>query len=659
MPHLRLFVLLVLAAVAWPTAAQRPLPHPVPVPPQVQRAIDNGTRTRTGQPGGAYWQNRASYDIQARLDETTATLDGQARITYVNASPDALPFLVLKLRQNIHAPGVPRNRPVTVTGGATLSQLRVAGRVLEEVSGRPAPGQYQIDGTVLTLALQDTLASGGSVTLDVAWSYPVPPHTGAFRQGQDGEVYYLGYWYPQLAVYDDVYGWHTDPYLGAGEHYMGYADYTLALDMPAGWLVWATGDLQNPDAVLAPTTRERLARAQSSDDVVHVVTSEERGRATAPGSEGRLLWQFRAQNVRDVAVSTSAAYLWDATRALVDKDEDGTQETVLINTFYRPGTAAWNRSAEFARFSVEHLSESLFPYPWPHMTVVEGLISGGMEYPMMTVIGGDRTDQTLFRTTYHEIGHMWYPMIVGTNEKAYTWMDEGLTTYNTAQGVAAFFDGSTPTRPLADAWARARQAHYLLAGTGYAQAPMRHNDQFRVGGGTPEVDPIGGSARRIASYSTPAVLLRAMEGIWGSERFYEAFRAYGRAWRYKHPLPTDFFNAMEATLGEDLDWLWTPTLYDTWTVDQAVGEVTPVGSGVRVVVRDEGLAPMPATVRVTFLDGSTETQTVPVATWLAGATETTLTFRPGDVARVEIDPDGILPDTDREDNVRTFEPPGQ
>lgn len=626
----------------------RPIPYPVMAPPQFERAIEAGTRTRTGHPGPNYWQNSVDYSIRASLDPATTVLSATGTATLTNNSPGALPFVVLKLHQNVHAPGVPRNRPVAITGGVTLSRLAAAGVPLTETSGLPAAGQYRIDGSIVTIALPAPLPSGARLALDMAWSYPVPPAEGAFRQGQDGEVYYLGYWYPQVAVYDDVWGWDSAPYMGMGEHYMHYGTFDVAIDAPRDWLVYATGTLQNPEQVLAPRTRERLAQLRPGRTTA-IVRENERGTATAPSPTGRLTWQWRAENVRDFAVSLSPRYVWDATLARVTRN--GREEHVLINAFYRPGTASWNRSAEFSAFSIEHLSEMLFPYPWEHMTAVEGIISGGMEYPMMTLIGGSRNDVSLFSVTYHEIAHMWYPMIVGTNEKAYTWIDEGITSYNTNEGLAAFFDGSAPNRPRVDAWARQRQSHYAFAGSGFAEPPMRHNDRFKVPGGTPQVDPAQGSGRVIASYSTPAVMLRALEGLYGRERFFEALNTFGERWAYKHPTPYDLFNTFADVLGENLDWFWTPNFFDTWTLDHAIGAVDVSPEAVTVTVHDLGLSPFPAPVVVTYTDGRTAEQRVPVQAWLSGARTATLTFPGGAVARVEIDPEGYLPDVDPTNNV--------
>lgn len=643
---------LVLGLAATP-AAQRVLPYPVLPPPQYQRAVAEGTRTLTGSPGPAYWQNRADYDLSLRLDAETDRVTGSGTITYTNASPDELAFLVLTLRQNVHAPGVQRNRPVAVTGGLALGAFAVDGTAYDDVTeaatpgayqGTVGPGQYAVFGTVMTVGLADPLGPGETAAIDVDWAYTVPPASGTFRQGTDGEVYFLGYAYPTVAVYDDVYGWHTDPYLGMGEHYLEVGDFSVAFDAPADMLVYGTGDLVNADEVYAERTRQRLADALAGDEVVHVVTEAERADALVPSPDGRRVWRFEADDVRDVAISASAAYVWDAARALVDRDEDGTaSDAVLINSFYRPGTASWERSAEFAAFAIEHLSDMLWPYPWPHMTAAEGVIGGGMEYPMMTLIGGDRTAPSLFSVTYHEIAHMWYPMMVGSNETAYTWMDEGLTSFNTNEGIDAFWDGSAPDRERIDAWDRRRQSHYLLAGTGYAVPPMRHNDRFPVGGGTRQVDPVGGNARGVASYSTPAVALHALAGLYGRGAFFEAYREYGRRWRGAHPYPYDFFASIEDGLGEDLDWFWRPTFFDTWTVDHAIASVEAGPDGaVEVTVADVGMAPMPAPVRVTYADGRTEEQRVPVGTWLSGATEAVLTFPAGEAVRVELDPDGYV-----------------
>ncbi|GIV60276.1 MAG: peptidase [Rhodothermaceae bacterium] len=634
-------VVLVSLPVLGPARAQapRPVPYPVFSTPQFEQALEKGTRTETGQPGPAYWTNRADYTIRATLSPDSKQLRGEATVVYHNQSPDTLWNVAVHLRQNLHREGAIRNRPVQVTGGMHLASVAYEDRpLIERRPGRERRPGYVVDGTVMYVTLPEPILPGTSASFAFAWSFEVP-EAGAPRMGQDGEVFFLAYWYPQFAVYDDVNGWKADPYMGNGEFYMGYGTYDVHLTVPEGWLVGATGILQNPEDVLSEQTRARLSMLDDTHEngaVIHVVEEGDRvaGRSTATSPTGMLTWHFRAEDVRDFAFGASDRYVWDAATARVgDRDGDGRADVAQIHAFYRPGTSSWERSAEFARFSIEHLSEMIMPYPYPHMTTIEGLIGGGMEFPMITLIGGNRTDETLFSVTYHEISHMWFPMIVGQDEKQYTWMDEGLTSFNTNEGVAAFWN--------IDAWDPGRQSYYFIAGSGREVESMRHADEY----------PVGSPARVIASYSKPAVTLHALRGLVGQERFLEAYREYARRWAYKHPQPYDLFNTFEDVLGQDLDWLWTSMFYTTWTLDQAVAAVEETGGGVRVTVRDQGLVPMPAPVRVTYADGAVAEATVPVDVWLRGETVTTLRFDPGTVARIEIDPERYLPDVDRSNNV--------
>lgn len=632
---------LVVCCATLPFTAQaqkvRPIPYPVFPTPQFEEAVANGTRTATGMPGEAYWTNTATYAMNVSLSPVSRILRGESTITYTNNSPDRLDDLWIHLRQNLHKAGAVRNRPQQLTGGVQVSKVTVNDTWLVERSQRELydVAGYAINGTLMRIALPEPLASGETVTLAFAWSFEVP-EAGAPRMGQDGEVFYLGYWYPQVAVYDDVNGWKADQYMGNGEFYMGYADYTVAITVPEGWLVSATGDLVNAEEVLTERVRERLTEAASTRDIVQIVDVDERvaGMSTERSRAGTLTWRFVAENVRDFAFGTSDQYLWQATSANVgDLDGDGENDTSMIHGFYRPEGQAWHRVAEFGQFSVEYMSEWFLPYPYPHMTVVEGIIGGGMEYPMITIIGGQsRSPQSLFGTTFHEIAHMWFPMIIGQDEKQYTWMDEGLTSFNSKDAKTAFWGD--------DAWGSSG-GYYSIAGTGGEVELMRHGDQY----------PYGTRARGIAGYSKPAVMLHALRGIVGEDLFWQAFRTYAERWTFKHPQPYDLFNTFEDVIGRDLDWFWTPMVYETWTLDQAIKSVESTADGVTVTIEDLGLTPMPVPLRVTYADGTVAEEWIPVETWLADTREAQLRFDAGTVTRVEIDPNRFLPDIERDNNV--------
>jgi len=623
---------------------KRPIPYPVIPSPQFQNAVKNGTRTNNGNPGPKYWMNKASYHINATLSPASKILRGNEDIQYKNESPDTLKQLVIELRQNFYKAGNIRNRQVTLTGGMHLSMVNVNGQNILE-TGRRSKNGYYINGTIMHIRLKEPLVPGQSAQLQFAWNFKVPPPHES-RMGQDGQVFYLGYWYPQMSVYDDLHGWDTDQYMGDGEFYMDYSDYDVNITVPQGWLVGATGTLQNAQQVLTDRVRKRLIAAAKSDDVVHVVTKDERkpGTSTVESPTGKLTWHYLANNVRDFAFGTSADFLWDATSAKVDSEK-----TCLINSFYRPGNPGWDSSAKYCQFTIQDMSKLFMPYPWPHMTVIDGtgIIGGGMEYPMITLVGfnGHRSknfQHRLFFVIYHETAHMWFPMQVGSNEKAYAWMDEGLTSYNTNIGVEDHFAKTNPWYPGNNTfWARFQSTYYGIAGSGYEVPSMRHADRY----------PPGGPERTIASYSKPSDALHALVGILGKETFRNAYRQYAKDWAFKHPSPYDFFNTFNRVAGKNLDWFWTSFFYNTWTLDQSISDVQKTGDGTEVTVKDLGLIPMPVLLRATYKNGMTADQTIPVDIWLEGNRTAKATFMKGDIVKVEIDPDYYFPDINRKNNI--------
>ncbi|HEU4829949.1 MAG TPA: M1 family metallopeptidase [Gemmatimonadales bacterium] len=620
-----------------PAQAQRPRPYPVFEPRGFARAVERGTRTRTGAAGHRYWQQWTRYGIAAIYDPTSGALDGRSTIAYFNRSPDSLDALYLHLHGNFFLPGAMRTRSGPTTGGVTLTRVSVRGREIRQFAPG-IPDGYRVDGTILKIPMLTPVLAGDSVTLELAWRYTVPPD-GAPRGGRDSTVSFVSYWYPQMAVYDDLNGWQIDPYRGNAEFYMGYGDYDVALTVPAGYLVGATGTLQNPGQVLRPEVRARLAAATRADTVIAVVTPAERGRATLPGTRGQVTWRFRAYRVRDFAWGTSDRYLWDATRAVTgDATGDGRPDTSAIYSYHiadAPDT--WAESASFGRFSIEYLSRFLWPYPYPQASALQGPPScRGMEYPMITCIGGAGWDSAgLFGVTVHELGHMWFPMQVGSDEKRFGWMDEGLTQFNGGNGEKEFFSEAESST-----LSGARRFYLASVRAGQEVELMRHGDLYP-----------GPEAYARATYMKPAALLDALRGMLGEETFMRAYREYGRRWQWKHPDPLDFFNTFNDVTGRDLDWFWRTWFYETWALDQAVGSVTPSASGTAIVIEDHGLAAMPANVTVTYEGGRIEQLTIPVETWLRGARQATVTAPAGTVTRVEIDASKVYLDADRANNV--------
>lgn len=652
-------------------ADRRPVPYPVIPSHAYRRAAERGTRTADGRPGPEYWTNYARYRIDAVLDTGTHRLSGRTEITYLNRSPDTLRRAAVHLRQNLFAPGAVRRDDVPVTGGVELSAVSAAGRDLSPADGRGTGPAYEVDGTVAWLNLPAPLAPGDSVELALEWSHEVPPVPSDGRQGREEGLYFMGYWYPQVAVYDDVSGWVAGDYTGQAEFYMGQADYDVRITVPAGWPVGATGVLQNPEQVLSERSRERLARARRTGDVVSVIGPDERGDGGATrASEETLTWHYRAESVRDFAWTASRAHLWDATRALVpgrdgvfptgrnvegpglleELDDDArpdttaAPDTVMIHSFFWPTAeaAAWPLGgARYTRDAVEALSDVLWPYPYPQMTSVEGVLrGGGMEYPMVTVMRPWADTLDLAGDLMHEVAHNWFPMEVGSDEKRWVWMDEGLTQFNTAQGMERIYGAPREGGRPNDSEAGQRSLYLSAAGSDDAAPLMRHGDLYPR------------SVYFVLPYNKGAQVLSTLRSLVGEEAFWEAYREYGRRWRGKHPYPWDFFRTVEDVTGRDLDWFWRTWYYETWPLDQAIATVRREGDSTAIVVEDRGLAPMPVRLRVTRADGYHDLIEVPAEVWLEGATRHVVrVHRDPPVAQVEIDPEEHFPDVDRSNQV--------
>jgi hypothetical protein len=624
-------------------AVARAIPSAVVPPPEFRRALERGWRSEDGSPGYDYWQNWVGYDMTARLDPETARLEGTARILYFHDAPANLQTVWLHLHQNLHKEGAPRYETQEITGGVTITSLAVDGEELSERALSEGPG-YRVEGTLMEVRPTIQLERGDTLQLDIAWEVTLPQN-GAGRMGHsDHEVYMVAYWFPKMATFDNLRGWNNQPYLGNAEFFDEFGDYDVEISVPAGWTVMATGELENDGEVYSAITQERLAEAARSDEKVTIAdrASRDAGTVTAAGVDGWLTYRFAADDVRDFSWTASNVQSWDATSAVVaDRDDDGAEDRVMIHSFWREDRAPlWSEQWLYGKQSIEHHSgHTGLPYPWPHMTSVEGadIIEGGMEFPMMTLIGpydegANATD--LFNVTSHEIAHMWIPMIVGTDEKRHAWLDEGSTTYLENKSRMELWPGVDHHRVEA-------RLYLQVAAAELEQSMMRHGDYYEPGPGY-----------GVASYPKPASLMVALRQVMGDEGWEEAYRAFISEWAYKHPSPWDFFNTFERFAEEDLDWFWTSFYYETWTLDHAVASVTSGGGGAVVTIEDRSNAVFPARVRIRTSDGTDSVHDIPASHWLQGHTTYEIQVPPsaGAVTRVEVDPAGYAPDIDRTNN---------
>jgi hypothetical protein len=605
----------------------------LPVPPSVFRSLSlpapTQYRTGSGRPGSGYWQQRVDYRITATLDTEGYTIRGRETIHYINNSPDALPYLWMFVEQNICDPrGITEqlDQPPLVflgstfdfsckgfNGGLKLERVTLGGRTLHP----------QVYGTTMRIDLPRPLGPGRSLDLAVGWHFTVPDY-GAGRMGRDGSLYEIAQWYPRMAVYDDVRGWNHDPYIGAGEFYLEYGSFDVSLTVPASYLVAATGTLRNPELVLTEPQRSRLAIARKSTQPVAIVTREEADQPdhTRPSSRGRLTWRFTADSVRDFAFAAAPDFRWDAS------GYDG----ILIQTFYRPQANRWEESARMAREAIKYFSEQWYRYPYPQATTVEGPIEG-MEYPMLTFVPNSPSREELQWVLSHEFGHEWFPMVVGSNERLYPWMDEGFNTFIDLGGAAHYFAG-TPYGDSIEVHPLHLYPDHAIAGREQPliSRPVESKDLFWTG------------------YQKPALMLQTLRyEVLGKDRFDRAFREYIKTWAYKHPTPADFFRLMRDVSGVDLDWFWRDWIYTTARLDQAVDSIGTE----KIFLANRGTMTLPLEMDLIFQDDSTERIRLPVEMWNQGPRFAYRVRGGKAVKRVVVDPRQALPDVDRSNNQRS------
>jgi hypothetical protein len=611
------------------TSIFAPLPLPTP----------NEYRSASGAPGPKYWQNRADYTIKATLDTAEKRLRGSMTMQYTNNSPDTLDFIWMQMDQNAFREGSLNSYvfPPTARFGARNFQ---GGYTLDGfaqiVNGKPIPLQVRDQETLLKVTLAKPLAPGQSVTFDVAWQFLIPEH-GADRMGRDGALYELAQWYPRVAVYDDVRGWNIEPYLGQGEFYLEYGDFTLEITVPAGYIVAATGMLDNPEDVLTQTQIRRLAAAAKSDTTIRIITEEElRSGAARPKRAGTLTWRFKAKNVRDVAWAASPDYLWDAV----------SWKGILAQAYYRPAATLWHDAADQARMSIQEYSERWYMYPYPQISAVEGPVYG-MEYPMLAMQTAEKTKYDLFGVLTHEVGHNWFPMIVGTNERTHFWMDEGMNSFINTFAEARRF----PEK--GDQMQRAAQERAMI------ERSQQLNIDVPIDIPADRIDPSKLGFTEYVKVSVGLQLLR--QEILGPEVFDEALKTYIKRWAFKHPTPADFYRTMENVAGRRLDWFWRGWFIENPHFDQAIDSVKAAVSGdstfVGVWYANRARGVLPILVRFTFDDGTVQDFNYPAEVW---STNTIQYARPylfvkKIPVKVELDPDQRLIDINRKNNVWNVE----
>lgn len=597
-------------------------------------------RSASGEPGPKYWQNRADYKIECTIDTVQHEIRGKQELTYTNNSPDQLKFLWLQLDQNIYKEDSRGTATTTASGGRWANRNFTDGHVIKsitvEANGKKYKPQYQITDTRMQVWLQEALKSGTKVKLHIEFAFTVPTY-GTDRMGRlqtkNGWVYEIAQWYPRMCVYDDLQGWNVLPYLGQGEFYLEYGDIEFTVTAPADMIVVGSGELLNPQECFTATEAKRYAEAKNSDKTVIIRSADEVNKGIKP-SKPTNTWKFKIQNTRDAAWAASKAFILDGAKINLPSGKKALALSAYPVESDTPD--AWRRSTEFTKASIEYYSQKWYEYPYPAAVNVAGIV-GGMEYPGIVFCSYRAKGASLWGVTDHEFGHIWFPMIVGSNERKYAWMDEGFNTFINDLSTEAFNNGEFKDQAIVPENAKK------------AQFGDNIDELFN----TPDV--IQQRSLGVSAYFKPSQMLHALRNnVLGAERFDRALKEYIQRWAYKHPSPWDFFRTIENVAGEDLAWFWRGWVFNNWKIDQAVKDVkyrdnVPANGGLITIENLEKM-PMPVTVLIKESNGKTHNLKLPVEIWQRGSIYTFPVGTTSEITEVTLDPDKTLPDWDRSNN---------
>ncbi len=600
-----------------------------------QHAVKNGTRSRVGKPGPMYWQNHADYDIAVRLDTAFKRIYGQEQITYYNHSPDTLTNIVLRLYQNRNKKGAIRDaqvHPGNIHDGMDLDTI-----VINETGISPGSSRIMANGTNLAIPLKKPLPPGGTLNVQCKWSYPLPLEPEFRRTGYyKGNAWFIGYFYPQIAVYDDMEffpgmkGW---DYLlfhqGQQEFYNDFNNYKVSIEVPEGFFVWATGELLNETEVYRSPIPERLEKARTTDETVKIISRDDLNIDMLDGTT----WIFEADGVPDFAFGTASGYLWDGASVQVD------DRRIFVDAAYPPGAGFYPQVIDIAKSTLKYTSEVFpgIPYPYPHSTTFNGMWGGGMEFPMIANNCDEGDTIFMMLMTFHEICHNYHPFMTGINEKRYHFMDEGLTQLSTIRYLWDEYEMDFYHHTVGSARANGifEVYNYFCVSTqdnsslfnAYTQNNI-HNVFYQY-------------------VVKPVVPLMLFADMVGDDNFLHAYQEFILRWKGKHPTPFDLFYTINDVLGENFNWFWNAWYMDFGYPDLGIeyfeDEITVRRMGARAL-------PLPVNLTIEYKDGTSATIYKPMDIWKDGARQITINIdNPDGINSVSLDTDNV-PDIDHSNN---------
>lgn len=597
-------------------------------PRNIEDAYQNQTRSKDGKPGKNYWQNHAKYDIQLKINPPDRKIYGTEEIVYTNESPDTLKKLNFKLIINHHKPGAPRGRQVPedyLTSGIHIDSYKENGKTMNWDDSN--------DGTNKFVKLDQPLAPGEDITLNIDWHYSVSKQSG--REGAISEnTFFLAYFFPRIAVYDDYYGWDNTPHIISQEFYNDFNDYTFQVTVPKDYIVWATGELQNAKEVLQPHYYELFEKAKTSDSVIHIVTQEDLNKKQITQQNETNTWKWKANNITDIAISVSNEYKWDAGSVVVDEK---TGRRASAHAAYDSVSVDFEQMVEFTKDALKWFSNNWpgIPYPYPKMTVIRGLAN--MEYPMMA--NDSSNPESPFFTRFvaeHEIAHTYFPFYMGTNETRYGFMDEGwATTFEYLIGIEDL-GKETAIQFYQDF----RVRNWKNSKTITSEIPI-----------IVPTNQLSGRTMGNNQYGKASLGYLALKDMWGDKKFKNVLHGFMDRWKGKHPNPWDFFNSFNDLSGKDMNWFWDPWFFSRNHIDIAVNKVKTKRKNAEITIENIGGMPIPFDIIVELKEGSTKIFHQSSKIWKDNLKITTIKLKDvGDIKKIILD--GVIwMDADTSDNV--------
>jgi hypothetical protein len=595
----------------------------LPVPLNIKKAFDKQTRSDDGKPGRNYWQNKAAYDIDVHFSPETRLLKGKETIVYENHSKDTLEQMVFKLYPNIYKKGSQRLsnfQPSDVGDGVNIEAISMNNILIPEKD-------YSIEATNMFVKIP-ALLPGSSLNFNITFSYTLNK-TSHLRTGEvEPGAYFIAYFFPRIAVYDDIDGWNINPYLGTQEFYNDFCDFKMGIHVPADYVVWATGDLQNGQQIFKDEYLQRIKQAETLDGFVTVFDSTDIRKGHITKGDSSNTWLYEAKHVTDAVFALSNHYTWQSSSLIVDSS---TGRRTRVDAVFNPKHKDYVHVISDARKTVEYMSYRFpkWPFPYNHETVFDGLDQ--MEYPMMVNDNPLEDRAESIELTDHEIFHTMFPFYMGINETKYGWMDEGWATMGEWL-LSPMIDSS-----ILDEYGVAR----------YENAAGREIDLPITTLTTQE----SGQTMFINSYPKPAMGYLFVKDMLGDKLFFNALHHYIRNWNGRHPIPYDFFNSMNTGCGKNLNWFWKRWFFDNGVPDLAIINFKQQGKSKKVFIESKGTKPVPVDVTILYKDGSTQKIHRSIAVWEKENKMVSISFTTDKTVKTIKLGSTYVPDVDKTNNI--------